>query len=219
MESLPTLGSVGNPLRKFKCVMLGNLCVGKTSLANRFTQDSFDVDYQATIGIDFISTTVYLEDTTIRLQIWDTAGHERFRTLTPSYIRDSNVAVVVYDVTNIFTFQETSQWVDDVRTERGMDVIIMLVGNKIDNLDERKVSKEEGAHKAKELNTMFIETSAKTGYNVKRLFRKIAAAILGVESSDPATDFSCSGTGKRDTEIVLLPTPGREQEIVPGCSC
>ncbi|KAH0623953.1 hypothetical protein JD844_007180 [Phrynosoma platyrhinos] len=144
--------------------------------------DSFDNTYQATIGIDFLSKTMYLEDRTVRLQLWDTAGQERFRSLIPSYIRDSTVAVVVYDITNLNSFQQTSKWIDDVRTERGSDVIIMLVGNKTDLADKRQITIEEGEQRAKELNVMFIETSAKTGYNVKQLFRRVASALPGMES-------------------------------------
>ncbi|KAM3601948.1 uncharacterized protein V6R79_021846 [Siganus canaliculatus] len=162
-------GDFGNPLRKFKLVFLGEQSVGKTSLITRFMYDSFDNTYQATIGIDFLSKTMYLEDRTIRLQLWDTAGQERFRSLIPSYIRDSAAAVVVYDITNVNSFQQTTKWIDDVRTERGSDVIIMLVGNKTDLADKRQVSIEEGERKAKELNVMFIETSAKAGYNVKQV--------------------------------------------------
>ncbi|CAJ0838436.1 2470_t:CDS:2 [Entrophospora sp. SA101] len=88
-----------NPLRKFKLVFLGEQSVGKTSLITRFMYDTFDNTYQATIGIDFLSKTMYLEDRTVRLQLWDTAGQERFRSLIPSYIRDSSVAVVVFDIT------------------------------------------------------------------------------------------------------------------------
>ncbi|KAM9274537.1 ras-related protein Rab-41 isoform 4-T4 [Morus bassanus] len=161
-------GEFGNPLRKFKLVFLGEQSVGKTSLITRFMYDSFDNTYQATIGIDFLSKTMYLEDRTIRLQLWDTAGQERFRSLIPSYIRDSAVAVIVFGVTNLNSFQQTSKWIDDVRTERGSDVIIMLVGNKTDLADKRQVSIEEGERKAQELNMMYIETSAKAGYNVKQ---------------------------------------------------
>nr|CAG4651613.1 EOG090X01NX [Triops cancriformis] len=96
---MATSGDFGNPLRKFKLVFLGEQSVGKTSLITRFMYDSFDNTYQATIGIDFLSKTMYLEDRTVRLQLWDTAGQERFRSLIPSYIRDSTVAVVVYDIT------------------------------------------------------------------------------------------------------------------------
>ena len=92
---------------------------------------------------------MYLEDRTVRLQLWDTAGQERFRSLIPSYIRDSTVAVVVYDITNANSFHQTSKWIDDVRTERGSDVIIMLVGNKTDLSDKRQVSTDEGERKVR----------------------------------------------------------------------
>merc|ERR1712147_582459 len=140
----------GNPLRKFKLVFLGEQSVGKTSLITRFMYDSFDNTYQATIGIDFLSKTMYLEDRTVRLQLWDTAGQERFRSLIPSYIRDSTVAVVVYDVTNINSFLDSSKWIADVRAERGDDVVVVLVGNKTDLADRRQVSVEEGEAKASE---------------------------------------------------------------------
>jgi Ras-related protein Rab-6A len=142
--------------------------------------DKFDTTYQATIGIDFISKTMYLEDRTVRLQLWDTAGQERFRSLIPSYIRDSSVAVVVYDVTNRPSFLNTARWIDEVRTERGSDVIIVLVGNKTDLVDKRQVSIEEGDSKAREYNVMFIETSAKAGFNIK-----VCPA--------PCPEFACPG--------------------------
>jgi len=201
----------GNPLRKFKLVFLGEQSVGKTSLITRFMYDSFDNTYQATIGIDFLSKTMYLDDRTIRLQLWDTAGQERFRSLIPSYIRDSSVAVVVYDITNANSFQQTSKWIDDVRTERGPDVIIMLVGNKTDLADKRQVSIEEGERKAKELSVMFIETSAKAGYNVKQLFRRVAAALPGMEQPQQKREDMI--------EVKLKDTPMETQQKEGGCAC
>ncbi|KAJ3317770.1 hypothetical protein HDV06_001253 [Boothiomyces sp. JEL0866] len=150
-----------NPLRKFKLVFLGEQSVGKTSLITRFMYDTFDNTYQ-----------------------------ERFRSLIPSYIRDSSVAVVVYDITNKNSFTNTNKWVEDVRAERGNDVIIVLVGNKTDLTEKRQVSTEEGEKKAKEFNVMFIETSAKAGYNVKPLFKKIAMALPGMEA--PGTESGIS---------------------------
>ncbi len=174
-------------MKKFKLVFLGEQSVGKTSLITRFMYDSFDNTYQATIGIDFLSKTMYLEDRTVRLQLWDTAGQERFRSLIPSYIRDSSVAVVVYDVTSRASFMNTSKWVDDVRAERGNDVIIVLVGNKTDLPDKRQVTSDEGDKKAKEYGVLFIETSAKAGANVKQLFKRIAAALPGMDSPQEAS--------------------------------
>ncbi|XP_034539567.1 ras-related protein Rab-6A isoform X1 [Notolabrus celidotus] len=206
-------GDFGNPLRKFKLVFLGEQSVGKTSLITRFMYDSFDNTYQATIGIDFLSKTMYLEDRTapqIRLQLWDTAGQERFRSLIPSYIRDSAAAVVVYDITNVNSFQQTTKWIDDVRTERGSDVIIMLVGNKTDLADKRQVSIEEGERKAKELNVMFIETSAKAGYNVKQLFRRVAAALPGMDTTQDKS---------REDMIDIKLEPPELPVSEGGCSC
>ncbi|XP_066571249.1 ras-related protein Rab-41 isoform X3 [Amia ocellicauda] len=204
-------GEFGNPLRKFKLVFLGEQSVGKTSLITRFMYDSFDNTYQATIGIDFLSKTMYLEDRTVRLQLWDTAGQERFRSLIPSYIRDSTIAVVVYDITNLNSFQQTSKWIDDVRTERGSDVIIMLVGNKTDLADKRQVSVEAAEKKARELNVMYIETSAKAGYNVKQLFRRVAAALPGMDSTPEKS--------KEDMIDIKLEKPPEQPVTESSCSC
>ncbi|KAL6719150.1 GTPase Ryh1 [Lecanora helva] len=181
MAAQSTVGSYSNPLKKFKLVFLGEQSVGKTSLITRFMYDSFDNMYQATIGIDFLSKTMYLEDRTVRLQLWDTAGQERFRSLIPSYIRDSSVAVVVYDISNLKSFHNTRKWVDDVRGERGQDVIIVLVGNKTDLGDKREVSSQMGEEEARKSGAIFMETSAKVGANVKALFRRIAQALPGME--------------------------------------
>ena len=129
---------------------------------------------------------MYLEDRTVRLQLWDTAGQERFRSLIPSYIRDSSVAVVVYDISNAKSFQNTRKWIDDVRGERGNDVIIVLVGNKTDLNDKREVTTAQGEEEAKKNGLMFIETSAKVGHNVKQLFRRIAQALPGMEGEGAA---------------------------------
>uniref|UniRef100_A0A8D0ZEZ6 RAB6A, member RAS onco family n=1 Tax=Sus scrofa TaxID=9823 RepID=A0A8D0ZEZ6_PIG len=193
-------GDFGNPLRKFKLVFLGEQSVGKTSLITRFMYDSFDNTYQ--VFYPFIH---------IQLQLWDTAGQERFRSLIPSYIRDSAAAVVVYDITNVNSFQQTTKWIDDVRTERGSDVIIMLVGNKTDLADKRQVSIEEGERKAKELNVMFIETSAKAGYNVKQLFRRVAAALPGMESTQDRS--------REDMIDIKLEKPQEQPVSEGGCSC
>lgn len=181
-----SVADVNSLLRKYKLVFLGEQSVGKTSLITRFMYDTFDSAYQATIGIDFLSKTMYLEDRTIRLQLWDTAGQERFRTLIPSYIRDSAVTIIVYDLTNRISFENVNRWIEDVRAERGNDVIIFLVGNKTDAAQEkRQVSVEEGEGKAKQLGCLFIETSAKQGHNVKALFNRIAQALPG---ADPNTE-------------------------------
>lgn len=206
-------GSYNNPLKKFKLVFLGEQSVGKTSLITRFMYDSFDNMYQATIGIDFLSKTMYLEDRTVRLQLWDTAGQERFRSLIPSYIRDSSVAVVVYDISNAKSFQNTRKWIDDVRAERGNDVIIVLVGNKTDLNDKREVTTAQGEEEARKNNLMFVETSAKAGHNVKNLFKKIAQALPGMEGADGSAAASAQASSQM-IDVKSTTTPQQD-----GCGC
>ncbi|WVZ23256.1 hypothetical protein V8G54_001800 [Vigna mungo] len=143
----------------------------------------------------------------------DTAGQERFRSLIPSYIRDSSVAVIVYDVASRQTFLNTPKWIEEVRSERGSDVIVVLVGNKTDLVDKRQVSTEEGEAKSRELNVMFIEASAKAGFNIKALFRKIAAALPGMET--------LSTTKQEDMVDVNLRSSGNHdsQSESGGCAC
>lgn len=195
-------------------MLLGDQSVGKTSLITRFMYDTFDNTYQATIGIDFLSKTMYLEDRTVRLQLWDTAGQERFRSLIPSYIRDSSVAIVVYDITNRASFLSTSKWIDDVRSERGSDVIIVLVGNKADLSSRRQVTHEETAAKAAQLNIMFMETSAKAGHNVKSLFKKIAMSLPGLESAAGAPSATEATAQKIDVSDSAATVPEASQ-----CQC
>lgn len=199
------------PPKRTKIVLLGDQSVGKTSLITRFMYDTFDNTYQATIGIDFLSKTMYLEDRTVRLQLWDTAGQERFRSLIPSYIRDSSVAIVVFDITNRASFQSTSKWIEDVRSERGNDVIIVLVGNKADLSDKRQVTLEEATTKATQLNIMFMETSAKAGHNVKTLFKKIAMSLPGMDSKEGGTEGN--------TKIDVTTPANAEVPEASQCNC
>eukprot|EP00922_Rhytidocystis_sp_ex-Travisia-forbesii_P047562 GHVS01070861.1.p1 GENE.GHVS01070861.1~~GHVS01070861.1.p1 ORF type:complete len:214 (+),score=23.18 GHVS01070861.1:173-814(+) len=201
-------------LNKYKLVFLGEQAVGKTSIITRFMYDTFDNNYQATIGIDFLSKTLYLEDRTVRLQLWDTAGQERFRSLIPSYIRDSSAAVVVYDVTNRASFLNTAKWIEDVRAERGHDVIVALVGNKTDLTDRRQVSFEEGQQKAQEHDIMFCETSAKAGFNIKSLFRKLAAALPGLENQQAHGDPQLV-----DIQLNASPQQQNPNQRSGFCSC
>lgn len=170
--------------------------------------DTFDTQYKATIGIDFMSKTMYLPDRTIRLQLWDTAGQERFRALVPSYIRDSNVAVVVYDITDRKSFEEASKWMEDVQAERQGQALIVLVGNKCDLSAQRVVTQQEGEDKAASMGAPFMETSAKAGYNVKPLFKKIATELAG--------KYAAPSTPTEPPEVVDV---AAEPSETSACSC
>lgn len=186
-------------MQKFKIVFLGCVSCGKTSLITRFVYDTFETNYQATIGIDFLSKTLPLADRTIRLQLWDTAGQERFKSLVPSYIRDSAVAIVVYDMTDESSFEQVDHWVRLVR-EESESIILAIVANKSDL--PHQITSEQGQLKAKEHNALFMECSAKSGTNVKSLFYDIVnhlPSLPHVErefielqvTQDPQTSCSC----------------------------
>lgn len=165
-----------SPQNKYKVVVLGNINVGKTSIVTHYMMGNFYPSYKPTVGIDFMSKTLYMEDTIVRMQIWDSAGQERFRSLIPGYIRDSSVAIVVYDVTDRESFEELLYWVELVKKER--DLAMVVVGNKIDLCDQRVVKFDEGKAYAQENDAIFFETSAKDGQQIEKLFNEIAKTLL-----------------------------------------
>ncbi|NXF13294.1 RAB6A protein, partial [Smithornis capensis] len=148
----------------------------------------------------------------VRLQLWDTAGQERFRSLIPSYIRDSTIAVVVYDITNLNSFQQTSKWIDDVRTERGSDVIIMLVGNKTDLADKRYRGRACCPHTTGHgLASHFTSNHLDFPLAVFQLFRRVAAALPGMDSTPEKS--------KEDMIDIKLEKPPEQPVTESGCSC
>ncbi|CAD8092283.1 unnamed protein product [Paramecium primaurelia] len=171
--------TTSGPMQKYKIVFLGEQAVGKTSIINRFIFDNFTGNEQPTVGIDFISKTLQVDNKSVRLQLWDTAGQERFRSLIPSYIRDSQAAIICYDITNEKSFQNLPRWIEDVKEERGDEVLIYILGNKIDLESERLISTKQAEDKAKELGAQFQEVSAKNATNVAEFFKKLSYELLG----------------------------------------
>ena len=154
----------------FKLIFLGDQYVGKSSILNRFYQDKFEEDYQATIGLDFHSKNVTINGNNIRILLYDTAGQEKFKSLIPMYIRDANIILVVYDITNKDTFAHTEHWVNETKDLKRDDAIFVLVGNKTDLEENRVVTKKEAEDFATEKGFLFHEVSAKTGEQVQELF-------------------------------------------------
>ena len=125
-------------LTNLKILIIGESGVGKSSLLLRFTDDQFDAEISATIGVDFKVKVITIDGNKVKLAIWDTAGQERFRTLTPSYYRGGQGAILVYDVTNRESFQKIEDWLNELETyTTNHDMIKMLVGNKCDMEAER----------------------------------------------------------------------------------
>lgn len=168
-------------MQKHKLVLLGDQSVGKTSIITRFMYDTFDQQYQPTIGIDFFSKTVHLEDDRdVRLHLWDTAGQERFHALAPMYYRNADGAIIVYDVTDADTLRKVRTWAKELYAVVGEgNIKLVLCGNKADTpLTEREVSEGEGAAMAAELGASHFFASAKTGQNVAEVFSAMATQVV-----------------------------------------
>ena len=157
---------------KYKLIFLGDQNVGKSSILNRFLNDTFIEEYQATIGLDFQSKNVQIDNQDIHLLLYDTAGQEKFRSLIPMYTRDANIILLVYDISNRDSFTNLSQWLKDLTNVNMEEVILCIVGNKIDLNDKRAVNTEEGKKFAEEHDFIFQEISAKTGEGFSDLFYK-----------------------------------------------
>lgn len=163
----------------FKYIIIGDTGVGKSCLLLQFTDKRFQPVHDLTIGVEFGARMITIENKPIKLQIWDTAGQESFRSITRSYYRGAAGALLVYDITRRETFSHLTRWLEEARQNSHQAMVVMLIGNKSDLEHRRQVSKEEGENFAKEHNLVFLETSAKTAANVEAAFVKTAEQIYG----------------------------------------
>ena len=162
----------------FKMIVIGDSGVGKSCLTTKAVKNTFEEFYQATIGFEFLTFNLKMNDTVVKLQIWDTCGQEVYRSLISNFYRNSSLAVLLYAIDNRESFINAENWLKELKGQASPDVKIMIVGNKCDLEDERKVSFDEGKEfKEKNHLDFFMETSAKTGVNVKNFLIE-AAEIL-----------------------------------------
>ena len=151
----------------YKILLLGDATVGKTCFLLRYTDDTFLDLHMATIGLDYRLKTMILENHKIvKVQLWDTAGQDKFRAITRNYYKGARGIILIYDVTNIKSYENIKKWINEIKEEISEKVSIVLIANKIDNEPERKISREQGEKLAKDNDVTFFETSAKTGEGV-----------------------------------------------------
>ena len=170
--------------------------VGKSNLLLRFADDSFTNSYITTIGVDFRFRTINIDMKIIKLQIWDTAGQERFRTITSAYYRGAHGIIMVYDVTNYQSFKHVEEWLNEINRHCVENTQKIIIGNKSDLSDNKKVSYEEALKYADLLNVSFLETSAKNGTNVETIFLTVAKLLIDTK------DYAKSYQTKTKTTII-----------------
>ena len=162
----------------FKLIFIGDSSVGKSCLTTKAVKNEFEDYYQATVGFEFMTFNLKLNDKIIKFQIWDTCGQEIYKSLISNFYRNSSLAVLVYSIDNKESFNHIENWLNDLKSQANEDVRIFLVGNKADLEEERKVTKEEGEKYKLDYNLdLFMETSAKTGQNARNVLIE-AAKIL-----------------------------------------
>lgn len=161
----------------FKYIIIGDTGVGKSCLLLQFTDKRFQPVHDLTIGVEFGARMIKIDEKNIKLQIWDTAGQESFRSITRSYYRGAAGALLVYDITRRETFNHLSRWLEEARQNGNPDMVIMLIGNKADMEARRQVSFAEGEKFAADHKLIFLETSAKTAANVEEAFGRTASKI------------------------------------------
>ena len=162
----------------FKIIVIGNSGVGKSCLALKATKNIFEEQFMSTVGFEFFVFNLKINEKIIKLQIWDTCGQEVYRSLISNFYRSSSMAIIVYSIDNEESFNDLDNWVKQLKTHSSPDCKVFIIGNKNDLEDKRKVSYEQGENFAKNNQfNLFLETSAKTGFNSKEMFIEAAKLL------------------------------------------
>ena len=161
----------------YKIIIVGDSGVGKSNILGRYINNEFKQDTKSTVGVEFASKKVKVNDINIKLQIWDTAGQERYRSITSAYYKGSKGCFIVYDITSSQSFENIEKWYEEISKTGDKSLSIILIGNKCDLEDERKVTIEMGENKARDINCPFFETSALNNIRIEEVFQKMAENI------------------------------------------
>ncbi|KAL2923760.1 Ras-related protein RABA4d [Bienertia sinuspersici] len=205
----------------FKVVLIGDSAVGKSQLLARFARNEFSVDSKATIGVEFQTKTLVIDQKIVKAQIWDTAGQERYRAVTSAYYRGAVGAMLVYDMTKRQSFDHIARWLDELRGHADKNIVIMLIGNKCDLASLRAVPIEDAKEFAERENLFFMETSALDSTNVETAFLTVLTEIYRTVSKKTLTvngdyDASSNAALLKGTQIIV-PGPESNDRGKGGC--
>jgi len=201
--------------RNFKVVLLGEGCVGKTSLMLRYVQDQFNDKHLTTIQASFLSKKLTVDGQRVNLAIWDTAGQEKFHALGPIYYRDANGAILVYDITDRDSFDRVQNWVKELKKMLGEGIVLVIVGNKCDLERQRKVTLDEAEAYAKTVGAEHFSTSAKLNKGLKEMFLELTKKLL--ERSDAQQRAGVAP--KSDSGTLIITDDDGTRSNDGGCSC
>ena len=174
---------------KYKILILGDSTVGKTCFLTRYTDNTFQEEYLASIGMDYKIKSYEKEDgNSIKLYIWDTAGQDRFRSITRNYYKGADGIILIYDITNEESFNNVKHWINSIKEEAPDKVVIILVGNKVDDEENRKIKKENGEKISQEFKLPFFECSANADINVNSAFEALIKKLIEINPKDKSGD-------------------------------
>ncbi len=188
----------------FKVVLIGDMKVGKTNIVSRYIKNEFNKDSMSTIGVEFGSKELVIEGHNVKVQIWDTAGQEKYKSITNAYYKGAKGAFVVYDITNKNSFDNADNWLNNLRASADKKCSIILIGNKSDLEDKREVSIEQGEEKAKNSEIAFMETSALSGDNIDKAFEMMINEAYKICHSEMLADVNID-IGKSDELSLKRP--------------
>ena len=181
-----------------KILTLGDSGVGKTSIIQKFINDKFNQSMLSTIGVDFQSKVIIIDNIKVKLKIWDTTGQERFKTLTSQYYNGADGALLIFDITSKMTFDRISFWMNELNEKKKLNELgLLLIGNKIDLNDKRTVDKEEAEIFARENNINYYETSASKNININNVINDIAKQCLNIIKKNEERNYENSMNEKK----------------------
>ena len=191
-----------NEVIEFKIVLIGNSSVGKTAIFNRFIKGEFFSNYHATIVVEF--STKYLKvgkDLYVKLKIWDTMGSEKYQALTKQYYKGAQAVIVIFDLTDQKSFDDIKKrWLKNINDYAEKDIMILVVGNKLDLIEQRKVTESQAMNFCKEHGFKYIEASAKEGTNILRIFEELSFDLVNnydkKKNEEKETQFLTNNSGE-----------------------